>query len=128
MSHSHSGNSTGDPLDDITKDCTGSPDDGQNDNDDLAVDVDLLENDDCNCDKMLDVLMKDPEWTNIFKPIHVTQFRGLSGPNFDLSSDPVNYFKLFFTDDVISTIYVKTQTSTRNSNVNKKELLTLIIR
>ena len=76
--------------------------------DNLAVDMDNLQNDSRNCDEMFDVLMKDPEWSNVFKPIHVNQFRGPSGPtlphDFDLSSSPVNYFQLFFTDSIISTI------------------------
>ena len=54
---------------------------------------------------MFDVLMKDPEWSRVFKSIHDNQFRGPSGPNlppnFDLSSSSVNYFQLFFTDAVI---------------------------
>ena len=70
--------------------------------------MDNLQDDPCTCDEMFDVLMKDPEWSRVFKPIHVNQFTGPSGPtlppDFDLSSDPVNYFQLFFTDAVISTI------------------------
>ena len=74
----------------------------------LAVDMDDLQDDPHTCDEMFDVLMKDPEWSRVFKPIHVNQFRGPSGPtlppDFDLSSSPVNYFQLFFTDAVISTM------------------------
>ena len=70
--------------------------------------MDDLQNDPRNCDVMFDLIMRDPEWSNVFKPIHVNQFRDPSGPNlpqdFDLSSHPVNYFQLFFTDTVISTI------------------------
>ena len=66
----------------------------------LAVDMDYLQNDPHTCDEMFDVLMKDPVWSRVFKPIHVNQFRGPFGPNlspdFDLSSSPVNYFQLFF--------------------------------
>ena len=76
--------------------------------DNLAVDINNLQNDSCPCDEMFDVLMKDPEWSNVFKPIHVNQFRGPSGPtlphDFDLSSSPVNYFQLFLMDSVTSTI------------------------
>ena len=76
--------------------------------DNLAVDIDNLQNDSRTCDEMFDVLMKDPEWSKVFKPIHVNQFRGPSRPtlphDFDLSSSPVNYFQLSFTDSIISTI------------------------
>ena len=87
MSQNDSGNSTGDLTDDVTEDNMGSPDNGQNPGDDLAI---------------------DPEWNRVFKPIHVNQFRGQLGsnlpPDFDISSNPVNYFQLFLMDDVISTI------------------------
>ena len=69
-------------------------------NENLAVDMDDLQDDPLTCDEMFDVLMKDPEWSRVFKPTHVNQFRGPSGPtlplDFDLSSNPVNYFQLFF--------------------------------
>ena len=82
--------------------------DTDDDDQNLLVDMDDLQNDPRNCDEMFDLVMRDPEWSNVFKPIHVNQFRDPSGPNlpqdFDLSSHPVNYFQLFFTDTVISTI------------------------
>ena len=85
-----------------------SDEDNLNIDDDLAVDVDGLHNDPRSSDQMYDLLMKDPQWSQDFKPIHVRQFRGISGPNlppdFDVSSNPVDYFQLFFTDDIISTI------------------------
>ena len=72
------------------------------------MDIDNLQNDSRNCDEMFDVLTKDPEWSRMFKPIHVNQFKEPSGPNlppgFDLCSSPVDYFQLFFTDTVLSTI------------------------
>ena len=77
-------------------------------NENLAVDMDDLQDDPRTCDELFDVLMKDPEWSRVFKSIHVNQFTGPSGPilppDFDLSSNLVNYFQLFFTDAVISTI------------------------
>ena len=83
-----------------------SDDDESDEN--LVVDMDDLQDDPRTCDEMFDVLMKDPEWSRVFKPIHVNQFTGPSKPtlppDFDLCSSSVNYFQLFFTDAVISTI------------------------
>ena len=60
----------------------------------LALDIDDLQDHPHTCDEMFDVLMKDPEWSRVFKPIYVNKFTGPSGPtlppDFDLSSNPVN--------------------------------------
>ena len=86
-----------------TSPCTVQDSDDDESDENLVVDMDDLQD-----DEMFDVLIKDPEWSRVFKPIHVNQFTGPSRPtlppDFDLSSSPVNYFQLFFTDSVISTI------------------------
>ena len=93
----------------------------------LAVDMDDLQDDPHTCDEMFDVLMKDPEWSRVFKPIHVNQLTGPSRPtlppDFDLSFNPVNYFQLFFTDAVISTICENTN-KYKEFRCHQKRLLT----
>ena len=76
---------------------------------DLCVDLDNLGNDTRSSDDMYDILNKDPEWTQNFSDIHVNQFTGPVGnkfpQNFDTSTaTPLNYFQLFFSDDVFQRI------------------------
>ena len=82
-----------------TSPCTVQDSHSEDESDeDLALDIDDLQDDPRTCDEMFDVLMKDPEWSTVFKLIHVNQFTGPSRPtlppDFDLSSNPVNYFQL----------------------------------
>ena len=76
---------------------------------DLCVDLDNLGNDTRSPDDMYDVLNKDPEWTQDFSDIHVNQFTGpvgsLLGIDFDTSvASPLDYFQLFFSDNVFQKI------------------------
>ena len=87
----------------------GDPTSGAESDTDLCVDVDNLANDTRSPDEMHDILNKDPEWTQDFMDIHVKQFTGpvrtnLS-PEFDTSiATPLDYFQLFFPDEVFQTI------------------------
>lgn len=86
---------------------------------DLCIDVDNLRQDQRTGDEMHDVLNYDPDWTKQFKPIHIRRFTQPQGPNlpanFDTAGPAIDYFKLFFTDDVLQKIvrntnkYVKYQ-------------------
>ena len=83
--------------------------DDDNDNLDLSIDVDGLSTDDRTSDDMFDVLNRDPEWTQNFTDIHVKQFTGQKGsklpPDFDVSvATPLDYFQLFFSDNIFETI------------------------
>ena len=81
-----------------------------NDNDTLAIDVDNLMYDCHTGDEMFDILTRDPEWTESnYADIHVRQFNGLT--DFNLPGDfdpekatPIDYFQLFFSDQVLQTI------------------------
>ena len=92
-------------------------DDGDNDDDDddddanyhLCVDTDNLGNDTRSPNEMYDVLNNEPEWTQNYLPIHVQQFIGpvgtQLGPAFDPSvATPLDYFQLFFSDNVFEVI------------------------
>ena len=83
--------------------------DSTSDNDDLCIDVDNLGNDSRSPDDMHDILNRDPEWTQNFSQIHVNQFTGPLSTNFPPMFDtsiatPLDYFQLFFSDDVFSQI------------------------
>ena len=83
--------------------------DDDNDNLDLSIDIDRLSMDDRTSDDMFDVLNRDPEWTQNFTDIHVKQFTGQKGsklpPDFDVSvATPLDYFQLFFSDNIFETI------------------------
>ena len=103
-----------DPEQDITprENDQNSSDEGQDqsDNEDiLCVDTDNLSADSRNPDDMHDILNKDPEWTQNFSQIHVNQFTGPIGTNFPVNFDtttasPLEYFQLFFSDDVFERI------------------------
>ena len=103
-----------DPEQDITprENDQNSSDEGQDqsDNEDiLCVDTDNLSADSRNLDEMHDILNKDPEWTQNFSQIHVNQFTGPIGTNFPVNFDtttasPLEYFQLFFSDDVFERI------------------------
>ena len=81
--------------------------------DDLCADLDELANDNQNGDEMFDILNKGPEWMETFLPVHVNEFKPPTGPklpahfNTDTTS-PLEYFQLFFTDEVIVTIVLIT--------------------
>ena len=81
-----------------------------NDNDALAIDVDNLMYDCRTGDEMFDILTRDPEWTESnYADIHVRQFNGPTGFNlpgdFDVEkATPIDYFQLFFSDQVLQTI------------------------
>lgn len=65
-------------------------------------------------DDLYDVLNQEITWTQDFKPIRLHNFTEPTGPNlpanFDTSTaQPVDYFKLFFTDEIFDEI-------TKNSN------------
>ena len=86
-----------------------------NDNtDDLCVDIDnLAYMYDKNGDEMFDILQKDPEWLETFLPIYVNQFTQPTGPNLpeDFNTDtasPLEYFQLFFSNEVMETIVQST--------------------
>lgn len=60
-------------------------------------------------DVMTELLQKEIDWTQNFKPIFVANFSEPTGPNlpeyFDTSTaTPVDYFQLFFTDEVFDRI------------------------
>ena len=103
-----------DPEQDITpcENDQNSSDEGQDqsDNEDiLCVDTDNLSADSRNPDDMHDILNKDPEWTQNFSQIHVNQFTGPIGTNFPVNFDTptassLEYFQLFFSDDVFKRI------------------------
>ena len=66
--------------------------------DDLCVDLDNLGSNNQNGDEMFDTLQKDPEWSEMFLPIHVNQFNQLTRPNLpqDFNTDtasPLEYFQ-----------------------------------
>ena len=82
---------------------------GLDTDDDLCVDLDNLANDTRSPDDMYNILNIDPEWTQDFSDIHVKQFTGPVGPNlgpdFDTSiTTPLDYFQLFFSDEVFQQI------------------------
>ena len=84
-------------------------DDDDDGNYDLCVDIDNLGNDTRSANEMHDVLNNDPEWTQNYLPIHVQQFNGpfgtQLGPAFDPSvATPLDYFQLFFSDNVFEVI------------------------
>ena len=82
----------------------------QSDNENiLCVDTDNLSQDSRNPDDMHDILNMDPEWTQNFSQIHVNQFTGPVGTNFPDNFDtttasPLQYFQLFFSNDVFERI------------------------
>ena len=82
--------------------------------DNLVIDLDNLLQDGCSLDEMFDILNGDPEWTDSeFVDIHVRHFIGPTGsnfpPHFDVEvASPIDYFQLFFSDDVFQTIYDNT--------------------
>ena len=83
--------------------------DGSGDDLELSDDHDNLGTDSRSSDEMYDILNKDPEWTQQFSPIHVNQFTGLLGTNFPHDFDtstasPIDYFQLYFSDDVFQHI------------------------
>ena len=81
---------------------------------DLCVDLDNLGYIyDKNGDEMFDILQKDPEWLEMFLPIHVNQFTQPTGPNLpeDFNTDtvsPLEYFQLFFSNEVMETMVQNT--------------------
>ena len=84
-------------------------DDDDDGNYDLCVDIDNLGNDTRSANEMHDVLNNDPEWIQNYLPIHVQQFNGplgtQLGPAFDPSvATPLDYFQLFFSDNVFEVI------------------------
>ena len=77
--------------------------------DDLCIDLDNLANDTRSPDDMYDILNTDPEWTQNFSDIHVNQFTGpvgnKLGSDFDTSlASPLDYFQLYFSDNVFQPI------------------------
>ena len=102
-----------DPLHHVQPDPQDSNSDSDLDNDihdNLAIDLDNLLQDDCSSDEMFDILNGDPEWTDSeFADIHVRHFIGPTGfnlpPYFDVEvASAIDYFQLFFSDDVFQTI------------------------
>ena len=92
--------------------------DNEDENFELSVDLDRLSEDDRNSDEMFDVLNRDPEWTQNYTDIHVKQFTGEKGyklpPHFDVSTaSPLDYFQLFFSDNVFETIVKNTNSFKR---------------
>ena len=93
---------------------------------DLCIDLDNLANDTRSPDDMYDILNTDPEWTQNFSDIHVSQFTGpvgnKLGSDFDISlASPLDYFQLYFSDNVFQQ-YVTIQTSLKNFEFNKRTL------
>ena len=93
--------------------CGGSEteSDGENnETDTLAIYVDNLLYDRCSGNEMFDTLTLDPEWTETnYADIHVRQFNGPTGFNLPAHFDPevvtpIDYFQLFFSDEVLQTI------------------------
>ena len=87
-----------------------APDD-QNGN--LSIDLDNLGNDIFTPVEMLEILNNDLEWTQNFMPNHVKQFSGhvghKLGENFDTSvATPLDYFQLFFDDNVFERLCMNT--------------------
>ena len=83
--------------------------DGSGDDLELFYDHDNLGTNSRSSDEMYDILNEDPEWTQQFSPIHVNQFIGLLGTNFPhdfdpLTASPIDYFQLYFSDDVFQHI------------------------
>ena len=82
---------------------------GLDPDDDLCVDLDNLANDTRSPDDMYNILNIDSGWTQNFSDIHVKQFTGPVGsnlgPDFDTSvTTPLDYFQLFFSDEVFQQI------------------------
>ena len=93
---------------DQTSEIGDTPSDPDPDSD-LCVDLDNLANDTRSPDDMYNILNVDPEWTQDFSDIHVNQFTGpvgpKLGPDFDTSiATPLDYFQLFFSDEVFQRI------------------------
>ena len=79
----------------------------------LSIDLDGLANDERNPDEMFDKINCDPEWSQNFSDVHVRQFRGDGAANlpqdFDVNTaTPLEYFQLFFTNNVLETIVENT--------------------
>ena len=77
--------------------------------DDLIIDLDELGPNDQNGDDMFEVLQKDPDWSETFLPIHANQFTQPTGPKlpeqFNMeTASALEYFQLFFSNEVIETI------------------------
>ena len=93
--------------------------------DDLCVDLDNLGSNNQNGDEMFDSLQKDPEWSETFLPIHVNQFNQLTGSNLpqDFNMDtasPLEYFQLFFSNEVMEKIVQNTNAYVQYSVQQKK--------
>ena len=99
-----------------------------NDNDTLAIYVDNLMYDHRTGDEMFDILTLDPEWTESnYADIHVRQFNGLTGFNLPADFDPeiatpIDYFQLFFSDQVLQTICDNTN-KYKNFRVAQKQVV-----
>ena len=65
-----------------------------------------------------------PSWTKDLQGFDVPAFQCHSGPalpeNFSDSSHPANYFKLFFTEKLIDTLFVKYTNQYACIHINKK--------
>ena len=101
-------------------------DDDDDGNYDLCVDIDNLGNDTRSANEMHDVLNNDPEWIQNYLPIHVQQFNGplgtQLGPAFDPSvATPLDYFQLFFSDNVFEVICDHTN-KYQNFRVEQKKI------
>ena len=81
-------------------------DDGSNELDiDDIVDTDNILQNNGEANEMIEILNKPITWTSTFRKVYTSPFTHPSGPNlpaeFDVAkATPINYFRLFFTDEV----------------------------
>ena len=87
---------------------------------------DAVTSDNDSDDTVLDIDITPPIWTDKVEPITVPQFWFKGGPtlpdNFDVNTTrPIDYFKLFFTDELIQHI-VKCTNDYARIAINKKNV------
>lgn len=80
---------------------------------DLSTDLDNLEGCELPPESMKEILNSDPQWKDTYSPLHVKQCRGSTRSklpsDFDVStSTPLDYYQLFMTDEVFTTIFENT--------------------
>ena len=68
--------SSSDELQPVENETVPPPDDGDDENGNLSIDLDNLGNDIRTPVEMFEILNNDPEWTQNFMPNHVKQFSG----------------------------------------------------
>ena len=102
------------PLDENDIENNYPLDDGSNELDiDDIVDTDNILQNNGEANDMIEILNKPITWTSTFRKVYTNPFTHPSGPKlpaeFDVAkATPINYFRLFFTDEVFQKICTNT--------------------